>query len=48
MLEFWQKISKSGDGESVQNETSLVSLRYRFAGGNKNITKKKGERIITL
>ena len=34
-------------GKSVQNKTSYVSLHCRFAGSNKNITKKKGEIIIT-
>ena len=31
--------------ESVQ-KNSFVSLRFRFAGGNKNITQKIGEKKI--
>ena len=30
----------------VQNKTSLVSFRFKFAGGNKNIIQKKGKKSV--
>ena len=32
----------------VRNKTSIVSLRCKFGGGNKNFIQKIGEKIITL
>ena len=43
---FFTRLSRGG--ESVQNKTSIVSLRCRFSGGNKYITQKKGETIFIV